>query len=159
MTRKYVSFDKLSVYHERIKGYIKSQLPTNVIDTIYPVGSIYMSVSNVHPSGLFGGTWEQIKDTFLLSAGDNYTAGETGGEAEHVLTVDEMPSHNHKLKTDINNPTYNITWSEWFEYTDGWTQEAGQTQAPATHTTSTGGDTAHNNMPPYLTVYVWKRTG
>ena len=123
----------------------------------YPVGSIYMSVSSTSPEVLFGGTWEQIKDTFLLACGDNHEAGSTGGEEAHTLTIDEMPSHNHRLKTDIDNPTWNVTWPEWFEYTDGWTQQAGETQAPATHTTVTGGGEPHNNMPPYLAVYCWKR--
>ena len=68
-----------------------------LFDTIYPVGSIYMSAVNTSPSTLFGGTWEQIKDTFLLSAGDTYNAGTTGGEAEHTLTTSEMPSHNHSF--------------------------------------------------------------
>lgn len=130
----------------------------DLLDLIYPIGSIYITLNSASPSILFGGTWTQIKDTFLLATGDNYNVGTTGGEAEHTLTIEEMPSHNHKLKTDINNPTYNITWPEWFEYTDGWTQQAGETQAPATHTTSVGGDIAHNNMPPYLTVYMWQRT-
>lgn len=127
------------------------------INDVYPIGSIYFSVNNINPSILFGGSWEQIKDKFLLSAGDTYSAGSTGGESEHILTIEEMPSHNHKLKTDIDSPNYNITWPEWFEYTDGWTQEAGETEAPATHTTYEGGNQPHNNMPPYLTVYVWKR--
>lgn len=100
---------------------------SDLLDLVYPIGSIYISVSTVSPSELLGGTWEQIKDTFLLSAGDIYSAGESGGEAEHTLTIDEMPSHNHQLKTDINNPEWNVTWPEWFEYTDGWTQEAGET--------------------------------
>ena len=62
------------------------------IDDIYPVGSIYMSVNNTSPSTLFGGTWEQIKDTFLLSAGNTYTAGNTGGSA----------THNHGYKIGYN---------------------------------------------------------
>ena len=53
-------------------------------DKIYPVGSIYISAASTSPATLFGGTWEQIKDTFLLAAGDTYTAGETVGEAEHT---------------------------------------------------------------------------
>jgi hypothetical protein len=65
------------------------------LNIIYPVGSIYMSVNNVSPETFMGGTWEQIKDTFLLSAGDTYTAGATGGEATHTLTVEEIPSHTH----------------------------------------------------------------
>lgn len=64
-------------------------------ETIYPIGSIYMSVNNVNPSTVFGGTWEQIKDKFLLACGDTYNNGATGGEATHTLTSDEMPSHNH----------------------------------------------------------------
>ena len=142
-----------------LNSLISSKLDiSELLDMVYPIGSIYMSVNSINPAMFIGGTWEQIKDTFLLSCGDTYTAGETGGEAEHTLTVDEMPSHNHKLKTDIDNETWNVTWPEWFEYTDGWTQQAGETEAPATHTTSTGGGTAHNNMPPYLAVYMWKRT-
>lgn len=149
--KKYASLNTLRIFLDNLKNLFTT------LDSVYPVGSIYISVNAISPEILFGGTWEQIKDTFLLASGDSYLAGETGGESEHILTVEEMPSHNHKLKTDINNPNYNITWSEWFEYTDGWTQEAGETEAPATHTTKTGGDKPHNNMPPYLTVYMWKR--
>ena len=62
-----------------MNGNINNGGSTKVlIDAIYPVGSIYMSVNNVNPSVLFGGTWEQIKDTFLLSAGDTYNAGSKG---------------------------------------------------------------------------------
>lgn len=63
--------------------------------TIYPIGSIYMSVNNVDPSTVFGGTWQQIKDRFLLACGDTYNNGATGGEATHTLNVFEMPVHNH----------------------------------------------------------------
>lgn len=153
-----LNFAKLEHTHtlEDITDFTTNSV--ELLKLVYPIGSIYISTSDVIPSELFGfGEWEQIKDMFLLSAGDNYDVGETGGEAEHTLTIQEMPSHNHRLKTDIYNPAYNVTWGEWFEYTDGWTQEAGETEAPATHTTSTGGSMAHNNMPPYLTVYMWKR--
>lgn len=115
---------------------------------IYPIGSIYMSVNNTNPSTLFGGTWEQIKDRFLLACGTSYTAGATGGEATHKLTINEMPSHSHGLKYD------NI----------GASGTARSVIAKAGDKTSigcitnTGGGTAHNNMPPYLAVYVWKRT-
>lgn len=66
-----------------------------IIDKIYPVGSIYLSVNSTSPSVLFGGEWEQIQEKFLLSAGDTHTAGTTGGEFSHTLTIDEMPVHNH----------------------------------------------------------------
>lgn len=149
MIQKFLNLEGLIHYDANIKQFM--------LDMIYPVGSIYMSVNNADPSSFIGGSWEQLKDTFLLAAGDTYIGGSSGGEAEHTLTVDEMPSHNHRLKTDIDNEDWNVTWPEWFEYTDGWTQQAGETEAPATHTTSTGGGQSHNNMPPYLAVYVWKR--
>lgn len=72
----------------------KQKLDT-IADLIYPVGSIYMNVNSTSPATLFGGTWEQLKDRFLLGAGDSYAAGDTGGSASHTLTTDEMPSHNH----------------------------------------------------------------
>ena len=63
-----------------------------LLDMAHPIGSIYRSVNATNPATLFGGTWEQIKDCFLLSAGDTYAAGSTGGEATHKLTVAEMPA-------------------------------------------------------------------
>lgn len=164
MNKKYVSLSNLTNYDKKIKEYIKSLLgqiigATYPIDSIYPVGSIYISTNNTAPSTLFGGEWEQIKDTFLLSAGDNYSAGNTGGESEHILTVNEMPSHTHQMKTDLDVDEYNVTWAAWTESVGGWSQYPfAQTAAP-THVTKTGGDKPHNNMPPYLTVYMWKRIG
>lgn len=119
---------------------------------IYPVDSIYMSLNNVNPSTLFGGTWERIKDTFLLAAGDTYAGGSTGGEAEHTLTNNEMPNHQHSI---------------WFPNSGGEQSakigypEAGSRNtyyAEASKTSGAGGGAAHNNMPPYLAVYMWKRT-
>lgn len=124
-----------------------------IIDLIYPVGSIYMSVNNTNPGTIFGGTWQQIKDTFLLSAGDTYTAGDTGGEAEHTLTVNEMPSHQHET---LNNGKYDATN---FTNAGNYMLVAGNARYNSSAKTSlAGGGLAHNNMPPYLAVYVWKRT-
>lgn len=118
-----------------------------IVDFIYPVGSIYMSVSNTNPGILFGGTWAQIKDTFLLSAGDTYTAGTTGGEASHTLTVAEMPSHDHSTEAAYVSAGSGTITKSWL----AWGAGTGKVQY-------TGGDGAHNNMPPYLVVYVWQRT-
>lgn len=92
----------------QIPGYLKKvsdnqkaieNLKTAVFDMIYPVGSYYWSSNATNPSSIFGGTWEQIKDRFVLAAGGTYTAGATGGEAAHTLSVNEMPSHNHSAST------------------------------------------------------------
>ena len=141
---------------------------------VYPVGSIYMSVNNTNPAILFGfGTWEQIKDTFLLSAGSTYTAGDTGGEATHTLTVNEMPSHVHDART----ATYNGAWSgnsgnmlnrrlnayfednqyKSFSY-DARSNIAHIERVTTGDTSETGGGQAFSTMPPYLVVYMWKRT-
>ena len=124
---------------------------SDLIDLIYPVGSIYMSANNVSPANLFGGTWEQIKDKFLLSAGDTYNAGDEGGEATHTLTINEMPSHNHSIKKQVDNNSGNKvsvgsgSSSLFYQFDD------------TAETNNTGGGQAHNNMPPYLAVYMWKR--
>lgn len=119
----------------------------------FPVGYIYMSVDSTNPSTYFGGTWEQLQDRFLLGAGSTYSAGSTGGEANHTLTVDEMPSHNHSY-TDRNNgdaSTNRVTLSG--------DSNKNLTATSGSYTTGNrGGGQAHNNMPPYLVVYMWKRT-
>ena len=123
--------------------------PRVLLDRIYPVGSIYMSVNSTNPGTLFGGTWERIKDRFLLAAGDTYAAGATGGEATHTLTIAEMPNHGHNLNilanTGGSTGAGHVVWSS-------------NRNGPAYVADGMGGSAAHNNMPPYLTVYMFKRT-
>jgi hypothetical protein len=116
----------------------------------YPVGAIYLSVTDANPASLFGGTWERIGGRFLLGADSTYAAGSTGGEAAHTLTVDEMPRHNHEV--DNLNASGNATPFMTVQAQDkkGY---GGNVQ-----TMFTGGGKAHNNLPPYLAVYMWKRT-
>lgn len=203
-----------------------------VVDLIYPVGSIYMSVASTSPATLFDGTtWEQLKDKFLLGAGDTYTAGDTGGNASHTLTTSEMPSHNHTFTgsaVDTGNQSegHTHTYTDYYATTTGgtaisvaqlashshtgtlWRQESGYGQITpgsvttankantgtvdsngsnnshthsgantsttrtsngisANHTHSvtasgtvgnSGDGTAFSILPPYLAVYMWKRT-
>jgi hypothetical protein len=140
----------------------------NLVDLIYPVGSIYMSVNSTSPRTLFGGTWEQIEDRFLLAAGSSYTAGDTGGSATVTLTEEQIPAHKHEQNSVVTG-----TYSGWTETTlekystfvpstsDFYTNEELKTRvAWVTANTSTrtaGGDKSHNNMPPYLVVFIWKR--
>ncbi len=119
----------------------------------HPIGSIYISVSATSPASLFGGTWERIKDVFLLAAGDTYTAGTTGGEAEHTLKVNEMPSHAHT--TSISSGSYDAGTRDGHTSPNSW---YGTASYYSWTSSTVGGDQAHNNMPPYLTVYAWKRT-
>lgn len=126
----------------------------NFIDTIYPLGSIYITTSSTHPNVLFPNTfWLPIYDRFLLGGGNNYGVGSTGGEATHVLTTSEMPEHNHSIfypnsgapsgEANICYPADSGIKKTWY--------------AEMCKTSSAGAGVAHNNMPPYLAVYVWKR--
>ena len=130
---------------------------------VYPIGSIYMSINDTSPSILFGGTWEQIQDTFLLSAGSTYNAGDVGGESTHTLIVDEMPTHTHtqnahshtgQYATGVGSVVHLIprTNSSW-----GGAGTNNVVSGTIATNNNTGGGLAHNNMPPYLVVYMWKR--
>ena len=149
-------------------GWVYYRTP---VDLIYPVGSIYMSVNATNPKELFGGTWVQIKGRFLLGMSSSYPAGSTGGEATHTLTSSEIPYHNHAIGQDGNTrlvlPTnvavddsshsqYVTTLeggnSGWYKSSVAW----GGAIATRDQTSPYG--QAHNNMPPYLAVYIWKRT-
>lgn len=124
---------------------------------IYPVGSIYMSVNAISPATLFGGTWEQLKDRFLLGAGDVYTEGDIGGTAEVTLTVEQMPRHNHALRMPSDNGS---TAFHTYAATSDVDHDPGNeaTQGVRRTTLANGSSEPHNNMPPYLVVYMWKRT-
>lgn len=138
---------------------------SSILNLVYPVGSIYISVNSASPDTLFGGTWERIKDTFLLSAGDTYAAGTTGGEAEHTLTEPELPALWGNIWFQSNGATRGIVATT----TQGITTPVGN-KCSGAYPNSTvsgdgynavklefGGDQPHNNLPPYLTVYMWKR--
>lgn len=155
-----------------MEGQLSFQTANNlVLDLVYPVGSIYMSVNATSPSTLFGGTWEQIQGRFLLGMSSSYPAGSQGGEAEHTLTSHEIPSHSHYVGQPGN--TYRVLPSGLATedpnglYTTELTSpgsrylKPSQTQLDyltASYLVDTPHDLPYNNMPPYLAVYMWKRT-
>lgn len=116
------------------------------MDNIYPIGSIFISTNTTNPSTYFGGKWERIKGRFLLAADDStYKIGSTGGEAT--------------VKLDLPNYAYRV-WSTDPTYANkdlsGFWQPTGNTYGYSSNYTSNK-NTPHNNMPPYLVVYIWKR--
>lgn len=128
-----------------------------ILDNVYPVGSIYLSVNSTNPKNLFGGTWEQIQGRFLFGMNSSYPAGSTGGEITHKLTAAEMPTHAHYMASGNGGGE------------DTWTPDAGSYLVDSVTSekntwwaqigmNNAGGSEAHNNMPPYLSVYIWKRT-
>ena len=140
-----------------------------LLDYTHPVGSVYISTAATDPADLFGGgTWERIKDVFLLAAGDTFAAGSTGGEASHTLTTAEMPSHTHNPANQAGYYGFITNSQKVFTVGDMGVQSGSGRYYPYasaafdisrnTETGATGGGKAHNNMPPYLTVYAWRRT-
>ena len=147
----------VSVARTNLDVYSKSE----ILDVIYPVGAIYMSVNSASPQTLFGGSWEQIQDRFLLASGSTYSAGSTGGAAthyhttaDHTLTINEIPSHTHGYR-DANDDSS----------TDIWCYINSNRKGSINYVEPTGGGQPHNhgntdeasNLPPYLSVYIWKR--
>ena len=138
---------------------------TDLINVIYPVGSIYMSVNSTSPATLFGGTWTQIEDTFLLACGSTYSNGATGGSKDAVVVSHAHRPYSTSLKfvstaDDLAlNPTKrqippadNNGWhiAHGQQYTTGINDDQ--------YTETVGTSGTNKNMPPYLAVYVWKRT-
>lgn len=160
---------------------------TDTLKKVYPVGSIYMSTVSTNPATLFGfGTWEAMPAGRVLLAqgksswGTTYNAGSTGGEATHQLTVGELPSHGHSASTNTANLTGNansiginydevsvsgiISKNRGNDY-GGTNNDHNKTgfliNASHSHTVTinnTGSNQAHNNLQPYISVYMWKRS-
>ena len=83
-------------WHALSNFYTSDSLVSDLLNRVYPVGSIYMSVVNVSPASFLGGTWQAIEQgRMLMAAGSSWQAGTTGGAAYHALTVQEMPAHDH----------------------------------------------------------------
>lgn len=137
----------------------------DIWEQIYPVGSIYLSVNAVDPSIMFGGTWVQIKDKFLLGAGDTFTNGSTGGEVTHTLTTTEIPqvqvqsaqtpllAHSHGYTYTEMPQTIEITYAEK-PFSEGGKVAHAYTASATPQTISTSTEVAGNNegtVPPYVT--------
>ena len=131
------------------------------LDSIYPVGAIYTAITSGSPETVFGGTWVSFGQGRVLVGHDDATEPDTdfvasstdgssvlvGGAKTHTLTTDEIPAHTHSFTAmQDTNDSVNRTGG-------------GDLGAPSSSTTSsTGGGTAHNNLQPYVVVYMWKRT-
>ena len=154
---------------------------------IYPVGSIYMSTVSTNPATLFGfGTWEAMPAGRVLLAqgksswGTTYNAGSTGGEATHQLTVGELPSHNHTATISTTNLTgwFTNNGNSDTANSDGTIFKASKRTGQGSssggaadggkftfngahaHTitiNNSGSNQSHNNIQPYISVYMWKR--
>jgi hypothetical protein len=130
--------------------------------TLYPVGSIYISTSpTFNPNITWGGTWKKTSEgRCLIGANDTYPLGSIGGEAEHTLSISEMPSHDHNLsdwamswKLNGEKGEVNLNASAT---SDAWSNNHGYFKSQ--NSEATGGNRPHNNMQPYLAVYIWERT-
>lgn len=172
----------------------------DLLNKVYPVGSIYMSYNSTSPASLFGGTWTQIKDKILMSAGDTYTGGSTGGSAththtsaahthtinghthstaNHTLTVAQIPSHYHLTYIDANfcavSTGNNNSWKQALVSSENHAAVSGYYDQPTggggahnhgntgstsltTNSTIPGNTGSSSNLPPYLTIYAWRRT-
>ena len=122
-----------------------------LLDIVWPVGSVYISVTDTSPEALFGGTWQRIEDRFLLAAGDSYPLGNTGGEAQHALTAAELPQHTHGYDYTGQSDVTGVTAIRVYDGDSRLNEYKGKA-------TSNCGGQAHNNMPPYVAVNIWKRT-
>lgn len=121
----------------------------------------WVSNDPTSPASFFGGTWERIKDTFILAAGDTYAAGSTGGEAEHTLSIEELPDRVTAAVLNASGSSKYMSGIDWGSIT----VQSGSYCVTSIYdyvtnklnSSFTKSGQPHNNMPPYITMYVWKR--
>ena len=131
-------------WHALSNFYTSGSLVSDLLNRVYPVGSIYMSAVNVSPASFLGGTWQAIEQgRMLMAAGSSWQAGTTGGAAYHALTVQEMPAHDHSaIETAAGGHTHGAsTGSAGAHAHSGSTNNAGNHYH--TGTTNGAGDHAH----------------
>lgn len=125
-----------------------------VLDTYYPIGKIYITVGNENPNETVGGTWIKFGSGKCLVGVDTSqtefnVVEKIGGEKTHTLTIEEMPNHTHIEKyVGVN----------WYQHGTSGDWNISSALEPYRETGNTGGDKSHNNLQPYITVYMWKRT-
>ena len=137
----------------KISNDLQNLIKKIVLDIYYQVGKIYITTGNENPNETIGGTWEQFANGRTLVGVDTSqtefnSVEKTGGEKNHKLSVAEMPSHNHNAYLYGGNLA-SAAGRLLFE--------TGAGQEFYNSIKSTGGDQPHNNLQPYITVYMWKR--
>lgn len=154
-----------------VSGQLPSANATNVLQAVYPVGCVYIETIGVNPNTTFGfGTWTQTgQGRVLVGQGTSdqlFTAGATGGESNHTLTSNEMPSHSHVLTdpghthttTAPANSTVGGNPNFFAGNNSGSFSPASSNNTTGITMATTGGGANHNNLQPYQVVYYWQRT-
>lgn len=129
--------------------------PLSVLEA-YPIGSIYISTNATSPATLFGGNWDEIHGAFLFANSALHKAGEIGGEEEHVLKEKEIPIHYHDEYVGNEGGDGSVP-EGYYGFTSIACISRNTYWAKGSKTSEAGGGQAHNNMPPYLSVYMWQR--
>lgn len=146
-------------YYDTLDTYIRTYMNSTWIDWVkinssaldaYPIGAIYMSMDPTSPAELFGGTWTQLTDRFLVGAGNVYAVGATGGSSSITLTKANLPGES----IIFSNSATSSGWSVGIWDTNG---SSSWYAMPKSQTSSTT-VSSFNNRPPYLAVYIWQRT-
>lgn len=149
----------------RISSDLENVIKKVVLDTYFPVGSLYLTVGNENPNTTIGGTWVRFGNGKTLvgvdtNDSDFNSVEKTGGEKTHRLTINEMPSHKHEVKMSYT-PNSNHTHSNGtyaMSFAEGANPSDNTYQSTDDRISNTGNNQAHNNLQPYITVYMWKRT-
>lgn len=138
---------------------VRNKLNTSdLLDKIYPVGSVYISTVSTNPNAFIGGTWIKFAEGKTLignsTSDSDFFAGKTGGEKVHTLTEQEIPSHSHTITTQTNSSSFGTA--------DGLTRGGAgtgemETKIGSPYIANTGGGQPHNNLPPFIVVYIWNR--
>lgn len=149
---------KVAADSDKLDGKTLAQ----VMLSIYPVGAIFTSSNSTNPSTLFGGTWEAYGAGRVLvgkaSSGTFATAGATGGSETHTLTVAEMPSHTHTQDAHSHTIPSSASGADLATTRPGDYGNTLTTSSTTATNQNTGGGEAHNNLQPYIVVYMWRRT-
>jgi len=149
-----VAFDDISTTNDDTKKVTAAQ----IAGFIYPIGSYYTNeTDSTNPATLFGiGTWTAVANRMVIGKGSGTfaTAGATGGEENHTLTSAEMPAHTHGIGAGTNQWVRGGTGGNAANIAQ--TGAAFRVEIGPSDSTGSGG--AHNNMPPYIVAYIWKRT-
>ena len=127
----------------------------NILEAIYPIGAMYLSIQNTSPAEIIGGTWSKIEGQYLIGANDNYEVTSTGGTTSYTLTTNNMPSHYHTVWWKRTNITINSSGNSHVVVNKTNTGASGPYSG---YMTASGGGQPFTVTPPYYAVNIWVRT-